>query len=101
MLGPGDDVILEIPGKLGEIGAVPGDADQQAAVIFRALLGRFQGFPVKHIELNMPELEIPPGFNKIDQLLGAFLALNAGRAQFDVEETGGVFVPVIILGGKI
>lgn len=81
MLGTGDEVVLQILGQFREVGAVARDADDEAAVLFRILLGIDQGLAVDHVELHMPQPQVHEGADEAHQLAGTFLAGQAAGGE--------------------
>ena len=53
MLGSRNEIVLQIAGQFGEVGAVPRNADYESPVFPRIFLGRQHGFTINDIELHM------------------------------------------------
>ena len=98
MLGTGDEVVLQILGQFREVSAVARDADDEAAVLFRILLGIDQGLAVDHVELHMPQPQVHEGANEAHQLAGTFLAGQAAGGELDVQQAGGTLEVSLLYG---
>ena len=101
MLRSRDDIVLQILRELAEIGAVARDAHQQSAVGIGILLCGNQRFAVDDVELEMPEPEITPSADEIDELFRARLAADTLRTQLDVEQSCSAVAVVVILRVEI
>ena len=76
MLGTGDQVILQVRGKIYK-------------VLFRILLGGNERIPVDNVELYVPDLQVTESADKRYQFLCALVAFQAFGCEFDVEHAGG------------
>ena len=94
----GDEVILQIRGKIHKIRAVTGDAHDKVTVLLRVLLGGQKRLAVEHVELHVPELEVAEGADERDQFFRALLAFQALGRELDVQHAGRAVAHTHILG---
>ena len=84
------NIFLDFPAQLHEIGTVAGHPDKQALVFFRMLLGAAQNFMADDIELHMEDVKVQEGLVEGRDAGAAFLALNDLRGELDVEQGAAV-----------
>lgn len=71
---------------LSEIGAVPGDPDQEGGLFFRIFLGFAKKSGIDHIEMNMPAADIAESADEIGELAQPLPALDGGWVEAHIEE---------------
>ena len=97
----GDQVVLEVGSKVDEVGRVTGHADDQVAILLGILLSGDQGFLVEHVELQVPELEVAPGADELDELFGTGFAFHGLGSELDVHEASGAVAVAVVLGLEV
>ena len=97
MAGTGDEVVLQVGGQVDEVGAVPGDADDEVTILLRILLGLLQGIGVDDVELDVPQLQVAPGTDELHQLFGTGIAFNALGSELHVDQTGSAGAHTVVL----
>jgi len=98
VLRSGNKVVLQIPGQLGEVGAVPRDAHDQPAVFVRFALRLDQRLTVDHIELHMPQAQVAPRADQVHKFAGAFRAGQTAGRELDVQQARRALVQAVVFG---
>ena len=93
-----DEVVLQVAGKLREVGTVARDADNEVAVALGIRLCGQQRVTVDDVELQMPQLEIAEHADEADQLFSARIAFQTLRRKLDVQQTSGTLVIISVFG---
>ena len=76
MLGPLDDLVLQLDRAIQEIFAVAGHPDDQVAVLLGVLLSIALGVGGDHVELDVVPRHLEVGPDQMAEVVDAFLVLQ-------------------------